>query len=213
MRLDPSHALLAAHLFEYIAVAVLAMTGALVAARKEMDIFGFILLGTVTGVGGGTLRDLLLGLPVFWVAEPTYIAVCALASAAIFFSAHFLSKSEHLLVRLDAFGLAAFTVRGVQKALEADAGLLVAIIMGVITATFGGIIRDILSAEVPLILRREIYVTAAFAGALLFVTLALAGMAGITAASAAFLATLAIRLLAVQYNWSLPVYRTDKKAN
>jgi uncharacterized membrane protein YeiH len=116
-----------------------------------------------------------------------------------------------LLLRLDAIGVAAFAVRGAEKAVEADAGLLVAVIMGVITATFGGIIRDILSGESPLILRKEIYVTAAFAGALTYVGLIAVNTATVIAGFAGFCVALLIRLLALQFNWSLPIYKPKKK--
>jgi uncharacterized membrane protein YeiH len=196
---------------DYAAVAVLALTGALIAAKKEMDIFGFILLGTVTGVGGGTIRDTLLDdLPVFWVKDPTYVSICIAASALTFFIAHYFTKSRAmLLLRLDAIGVAAFAVRGAEKAI--DAGFLVAVIMGVITATFGGIIRDILSGEIPLILRKEIYVTAAFAGAATYAGLLAAGLEPAFAGFTGFIVALAVRLLALQFNWSLPIYKPKSK--
>lgn len=184
------------------------MTGALVASRKQMDIFGFVLLGTVTGIGGGTVRDVMLGtLPVFWVKEPAYLVVCSVVSAIVFFTAHIPQSRYRLVLWLDAVGLALVAVIGAERGLASGAGPLVAITMGVITAVFGGIIRDILAAESPLILRREIYVTAAMAGAALFVALAGFGMPRAAALGAGFVATFVIRALAITYEWSLPPYR------
>lgn len=193
---------------EWCAVAVFAVTGALVASRKQMDIFGFVLLGTVTGIGGGTVRDLMLGsLPVFWVKEPANLVVCTVVSAVVFFTAHIPQSRYRLVLWLDAVGLALVAIIGAERGLAAGAGPLVAITMGVITAVFGGIIRDILAAESPLILRREIYVTAAMAGAALFVLLAGIGVSRAVALGAGFVVAFAIRALAITYEWSLPPYR------
>ena len=193
---------------EWASVAVFAVTGALVASRKQMDIFGFVLLGTVTGIGGGTVRDILLGtLPVFWVKEPIYLVVCTVVSAVVFFTAHIPQSRYRLVLWLDAVGLALVAVIGAERGLAAGGGPLVAVTMGVITAVFGGIIRDILAAESPLILRREIYVTAAMLGAALFVVLAGIGAPKSVGMAAGFAAALAIRALAIRFEWSLPPYR------
>ena len=128
------------------------VTGALVASRKQMDVVGFVMLGTVTGIGGGTLRDVLLGLPVFWVREPGYLITCALASVLVFFAAHIPQSRYRYLLWLDAVGLALFAVTGAEIAALAGAHFAVAVAMGVITATFGGIIRDLLGGESPVIL-------------------------------------------------------------
>ncbi|MGD9925270.1 MAG: trimeric intracellular cation channel family protein [Pseudorhodoplanes sp.] len=189
-------------------VAVFAVTGGLVASRKQMDIVGFALLATVTGIGGGTLRDLVLGVtPVFWVQQPVYIAVCVAVAAIVFFTAHIPESRYRLLLWLDAFGLSFFCVVGADKALAAGAGPFVAIVMGVITATFGGVVRDVLGGEIPVILRREIYATAALVGSGAFVAALVLGIPGVAAALLGFAACLAIRGLALQRGWSLPVYR------
>ena len=193
---------------DWFGVAIFAVTGALVASRKRMDIFGFILLGCVTGMGGGTLRDAMLGaLPVFWVREPIYLAICVAVSAATFFLAHIPESRYRVLLWLDAAGLALFCVVGADRALTAGASTFIAVAMGVVTATFGGVVRDILGGESPLILRREIYVTAALAGAAAFVGLLALGVPGAIAAVAGFAACFVIRALALHYGWSLPVYR------
>lgn len=195
-------------LLDLLGVAVFAVTGALTASRKQMDIVGFGLLATVTAIGGGTLRDLALGAqPVFWVREPIYVAVCIGVAVVVFFTAHIPESRFRLLLWLDALGLSFFCVAGADKAIEAGTGWFIAVVMGVITATFGGVVRDVLGGEIPVILRKEIYATAALAGAAVFVGLFAAGIAGGLAAFAGFAVCLTIRGLALQRGWSLPVYR------
>ncbi len=195
-------------ILDLFGVAVFAVTGALVASRKQMDIVGFALLATVTGIGGGTLRDLVLGMtPVFWVQQPVYIAVCVAVAIAAFFTAHVPESRYRLLLWLDALGLSFFCVVGAERALEGGGGAFIAIVMGVITATIGGVIRDVLGGEIPMILRKEIYATAALAGAAAFVVGAILGVPPTGAALAGFAICFAIRGLALQRGWSLPVYR------
>ena len=173
-----------------------------------MDIVGFALLAAATGIGGGTLRDILLGLtPVFWVGEPAYLAVCISVALILFFTAHIPQSRFNLLLWLDAVGLALFAVTGAERALDAGAGNLVAIAMGVITATFGGIIRDILGGETPIILSREIYVSAALLGAALFVLGAAAGLPRDAALVLGFASGFILRALALHRGWTLPRYR------
>ena len=193
---------------DWFGIAVFAATGALVASRKEMDVFGFALLATVTGVGGGTVRDLLLGrLPVFWVQEPAYILVCVIVAVILFFTAHLPDSRYRLLLWFDAIGLSLFAVVGADRALDVVSNPIVAVVMGVVTATFGGIIRDILGGEIPVLLRKEIYVTAALAGAAVYVGGRTFGIAEPNALLAGFLVCLAVRGLALWFGWSLPPYR------
>jgi uncharacterized membrane protein YeiH len=197
-----------AAMLDWFGIVVFATTGALVASRKQMDVVGFVLLGTATGIGGGTIRDVLLGtLPVFWVTEPIYLVSCVLVSSAAFFLAHIPQSRYALLLWFDAIGMALFAVTGAEKALLAGAAGVVAVAMGVITATFGGILRDVLGGENPVILRREIYVTAALAGAGVFVILADYGFSREVALISGFLIAAAIRSAALRWNWSLPRYR------
>jgi uncharacterized membrane protein YeiH len=176
-----------------------------------MDITGFILLGCVTGMGGGSLRDAMLGaLPVFWVREPVYFAICVFVSAATFFLAHIPESRYRVVLWLDAAGLALFCVVGADRALTAGASTFIAVAMGVMTATFGGVARDILGGESPLILRKEVYVTAALAGAVVFVGLKVLGTPDAIAAATGFAGCFIIRALALQHGWSLPVYRERK---
>ncbi len=193
---------------DWIGLIVFAATGALVASRKQMDIFGFALLATATGIGGGTLRDVLLGVtPVGWVQRPTPLIACVAVATLVFFTAHILQSRMRLLLWLDAAGLALFAVTGADLAMAAGAGALASVVMGVVTATFGGIIRDILGGETPVILSREIYVTAALVAAGVFVGCRLAGLPGSTALVAGFLTGFVLRGAALHWGWSLPRYR------
>jgi uncharacterized membrane protein YeiH len=192
-------------ILDLIGVAVFAISGALVASRKQMDLVGFVFLGTVTGIGGGTVRDLVLGqAPVFWVKEPAYLAVCVAASAFTFFAAHVPRSRLVLLIWLDAIGMALFAVLGAEKALIY--GPIVAAAMGMITAVMGGMIRDILGGESPVILRKEIYATAALLGAVVFL-LAINLVPREPALLAGFIVALALRGFALKKGWSLPIYK------
>jgi uncharacterized membrane protein YeiH len=197
----------ATSVLDWLGIIAFTVTGALVASRKQMDVVGFVVLGTVTGIGGGTLRDVLLGLPVFWVREPAYLIACALASVLVFFAAHIPQSRYRYLLWLDAIGLALFAVTGAEKAAHAGVDFTVAVAMGVITATFGGIVRDLLGGENPVILSREIYASAALAGAVSLVVLMAAGAPRELAVGAGFAIGLLIRAAALRYGWSLPRYR------
>jgi uncharacterized membrane protein YeiH len=193
---------------DWFGVVVFAISGALVASRKQMDLVGFALLGTATGIEGGTLRDLLLGrLPVFWVQEPAYLVTCLLVSCIVFFTAHIPSSRYKLLLWSDAIGLALFAVVGAEKALATGADPVVAVAMGVITATFGGMIRDVLGAEIPVVLSREIYVTAALLGAAVFTVSIIAGSPRELATGLGLLAGFSLRGAALYRGWSLPRYK------
>ena len=201
----------AAAALDWLGVIAFAVSGALVASRKQMDVVGFALLGTVTGIGGGTLRDVLLGQgAVFWVREPAYLVVCVAVSVVVFFTAHIPQSRYRVLLWFDAVGLALFAVTGAERALLAGAGPTVAIAMGVITATFGGIIRDVLGNESPVVLSREVYVTAALVGASLFVLLSAFGVGREAALGAGLAAGLVVRGIALQRGWSLPRYRVGE---
>lgn len=192
---------------DWIGIIAFTVTGALVASRKQMDVVGFVVLGTVTGIGGGTLRDVLLSLPVFWVGEPAYLITCGLVSVLVFFAARIPQSRYRYLLWLDAIGLAIFAVTGAEKAAHAGADFTVAVAMGVITATFGGIVRDLLGGESPVILSRDIYASAALAGAVIFIAVTAAGAPPEFAGAAGFVIGLSIRTAALRYGWSLPRYR------
>lgn len=194
-------------LLDWFGVIVFAVSGALVASRKRMDVVGFALFGGVTGVGGGTLRDVLLGeLPVFWVREPAYLVACVAVSAVVFFTAHIPQSRYRLLLWCDALGLSLFAVTGAERALLAGAGPVIAVAMGVVTATFGGIVRDVLGAESPVVLSREVNVTAALLGAMAFVGGSLF-LPREVAIGAGLAAGFVLRGAALHRGWSLPRYR------
>lgn len=199
---------LASTVLDWVTVAVFAVTGALVASRKQMDIFGFCLLGLVTGIGGGTLREVLLGTyPLFWVEQPYYVIVCVVVSVVVFFTAHIPQSRFTLLLWLDAVGISLVCVTGANHSLIAGTGPTVAVVMGAITATAGGMIRDVLGGDSPVILRREIYVTAAIIGASVFVLAEMAGAPHIAAMMLGGVVCFVIRGLALYYRWSLPAYK------
>ena len=194
--------------FDYAGVAVFAATGALAASRKQLDIIGFVFLAAITGTGGGTLRDLILGVPVFWTVNQDYILVCAAVAVIVYFTAHLLESRYKLLLWLDAIGLAAYCVFGAYKGLIVTGSATVAIVMGVMTATFGGIVRDIAAQEPSVLLRPEIYVTAALAGAATFTVLAILGLTMPLAAILGALAAFAVRGGALRFGWTFPPYRS-----
>jgi uncharacterized membrane protein YeiH len=193
---------------QYLGVGVFAASGALTASRKELDPFGFVLVAAATGIGGGTFRDVVLGrLPVFWVESPLHLGICAAIAIIAFFTAHRIESRFRALLWADAVGLGLFAVQGTETALAAGADPVVAVLLGMVTATFGGIIRDVLCAELPLMLRREIYATAAAAGALAYVLLVGAGTGRLAAAVVAFAIGFGIRAVALRWNLSLPAYK------
>ena len=196
---------------EMIGTAAFAISGAVGASRKNMDIFGFCVLALMPAVGGGTLRDLLLDRhPVFWVANPSYVIVALVAAVAVFLGVYKPGTRQRLLLWTDALGMALFAAMGTEISLGFGTGALVAVMLGVATAVTGGIIRDIMCGEVPLVLTKEIYATAAFVAGLVYVAVAYAGgtrtIAMITATAAGF----AVRGLAITYNWTLPPPRVRR---
>ncbi len=193
---------------DYAGVAVFAATGALSASRKQLDIIGFLFLAGVTGIGGGTFRDLILGVSVFWVVHPAYVIICAAAAVVVFFTAHLVESRYRLLLWLDAVGLSAYCVLGAAKGLAATGSPTVAVVTGMLTATFGGILRDLLAGEPSVLLRPEIYVTAAMAGAAVYTAATLAGFPLLAAALIAAATAFIVRGGALKYGWTFPPYRS-----
>lgn len=192
---------------DYLGVAVFAASGALVASRKQLDLIGFGLLATLAGIGGGTLRDLLIARPVFWVHDQGYLAACLLVALAVYLYCPFIAQRYRWVLGADALGLAAYGVLGADIALKAGVGPLVAIVMGVLTSTFGGIARDLIAGEPPVALQQEIHVTAALVAAAAFVGLTLAGVGALIAFPLCALAGFALRAGAILRGWELPRYR------
>lgn len=189
-----------------------AVSGALVASRKGLDFMGFMWLGAITGIGGGTVRDLILGVPIFWVQNPAFISVCLGAAFVMHFVAPLVESRYRALLWFDAFGLALVTAAGTAKAHELGASAVVAIAMGAVTGTVGGMIRDTLGQVPSVLLRHEIYITASALGAGLFVLLSLLDVERNVAMAASFLLTFVVRGLAIRYHWMLPVFRAAETA-
>jgi len=190
--------------FSYAGVALFAATGAMAAARRKHDVVTFVFFAVITGLGGGTLRDLLLGQPVFWVRDPVQLAIAAGTGVGVWLVG-FREKDQRLLNWPDAIGLSAFAVLGADKALALHVSPLVAAPMGVLTATAGGIIRDITAGEPSVLLNREIYITAALTSAAAYVV----GQPLIGADAASllgFAAGAGLRIAAILFGWTLPSY-------
>lgn len=185
--------------------AVFAITGCLSVRKKGLDLFGIVIIAMVTALGGGTIRDLVLGIrPVFWVTDPNYIYVAVVAAIFTFIGARFRLFPAQILLVADAFGLAVFTVLGIQTALQHEAPLAIAMLMGVISGTAGGMIRDALSGEIPLILRSEIYATASLCGAIVYVVVSQLLVLQDGAVILGILTTFVLRLAALHWKLALP---------
>lgn len=188
-----------------VGIGVFALSGALLAAEKKQTFVTFIFFAVVTGIGGGTVRDLLIGAPVFWVHENATLLICFAAAAAAWISPAGLWKGRALLW-FDAVGLAAYSSFGAAKGLAFGLAPLPAFGMGVLTGCLGGIIRDVLAGEPSILMRSELYVTAAALSAALLVGLVTAGVHGGLAGLVAALAGFALRGAAIWRGWSLPPY-------
>ena len=198
------------YFLDLLGTGVFAATGAMVAARRKLDVFGALVLAFVTAVGGGTIRDGILGsTPVFWVHDTAYLTVICMATALTLAGRAWWHKTRYIILLTDALGLGVFTVIGVEKALSYDVAPVVAVIMGVLTGAGGGAIRDVLAGRVPMVLRHEIYATAAILGGLLYVVMYDTGFArpivAVTCAGLVFV----LRLLAIYCNLSLPRVSAD----
>ena len=195
---------------DYASVFVFALTGALVASRAQLDVVGFIFVAALTAVGGGTVRDVLLNRDtVFWVADPSFIGVAALAALIVFFTAHLLESRYRSIVWFDALALAVAVPAGVGVALSMGAPWPVILIMGISTGCFGGLLRDVVCNEVPLVLKQgELYVTCALVGAGGAVLALLAGLPQGLALLVCGAATFALRAGSIAFGWRLPVYKS-----
>jgi uncharacterized membrane protein YeiH len=191
---------------DYFGIAVFAISGALVAAQRKSDFVTFIFFAVVTGVGGGTMRDLLIGAPVFWVNTNATLLICMGAALAAW-----MIRSRWIAARallwFDAAGLAAYSAYGAAKALGFGVAPVPAFVMGVLTACAGGILRDVLANQPSILLRHEIYITAAALASGLFVALTLGGLPNLIAAPLAALAGFTLRGLAITRGLSLPAYK------
>lgn len=190
-------------------IAVFAASGALAGAKLRQTLVTFAFFALVTGVGGGTVRDLLIGAPIFWVQDWRFAATC-MATAGLVWLTPTSFWNERALDWFDAVGIAIYSVFGAWKSLSLGVPLLPAMMMGVITACVGGIIRDVLAGEPSILLKPEIYVTAAALASGLFVLLLWAGLPLLVAASVSAVGGFALRAMAIWKGWAIPAYRAQK---
>ena len=192
---------------DLLGVAVFAISGALAAMRLGLDLFGVVVLAAVTAIGGGTLRDVLTDRhPVFWIADPRCLYVILAAAAVAVVGAPTLVNERVPFLVADALGLSLFAISGAQTIEERKPPWIVTILMGTMTGVAGGVIRDVLSGIVPMLLRRDIYATAAIAGVFLYLLIQRLGLARTWASIIAMIFIVALRLLSVAFNWQLPVF-------
>jgi uncharacterized membrane protein YeiH len=196
------------YLLDLMGVAVFAVSGALAAGRTGLDLLGVIVIAALTAVGGGTLRDLLLHRhPIFWITDATYLTVIlASALVTVGYVQVWPPPREALLVA-DALGLALFALSGAQVAEAAQRPSIIVVLMGTMTGVAGGVLRDVITAQIPLILRRDIYATAAIGGVALYLLLQACGLTRSWAFGAGIVMVVVLRLLAILWNWHLPIFR------
>jgi uncharacterized membrane protein YeiH len=194
------------YVFDLMGVAVFAVSGALAASRRALDLFGIVVVAAITAIGGGTLRDLLLDRhPIFWMVDPNYLTVtCAAALLTVVYVRYRPAPRRALLVA-DALGLALFAISGARIAEGSGLGPVIVILLGTMTGVAGGILRDVLSAQVPLILQRDIYATAAVAGISVYLLLQWLGVPRPVPSAAGMLSVVVLRLLAIERGMHLPV--------
>jgi uncharacterized membrane protein YeiH len=198
------------YFLDLLGTAAFAASGALAGVQRRMDLLGVVVLGLVTAVGGGTIRDVLLGaVPPFCFTDENYLYLSIVVGLLVFYFHHSLDFLHKPLLYFDALGLATFLVIGTGKALKYEAGFLVAVMMGVMTATAGGVVRDVLSDQVPFILQKEIYATACIFGGILYWFLYQFGLNESLIAVVSALFVFVIRVIAIQRHWSLPVAKID----
>ncbi|MEN6543280.1 trimeric intracellular cation channel family protein [Parvibaculum sp.] len=195
---------------QFIGVAAFAVSGALVAGEREMDWFGVVVLGVIVAVGGGTIRDMMLGAtPVFWIVSSWYVVVASVFALATIPLMKWGIDVRRPMLIADAIGLAVFAILGTRKALDMGISGPVAVIMGVVTGVFGGLIRDVLANRTPIILKREVYALAALVGAALFVVLREFDLPASVNLWTSMVTVLAIRLAALAMRWSIPTFRIE----
>ena len=201
------------HYLFMMGIGVEAISGAIAAGRKKMDFFGVMLIACITALGGGTVRDVLFNTyPLTWVTHPDYLlytSICALLTIVI---AHSLARVMKLFLILDALGLSVFVILGTQKVLEHGMSPSVAIISGMVTGICGGMLRDILCNDIPLVLRKELYAVIALAGALLYILLAKAHVPNDINVLITFVTIFTTRLIAIFFHIEMPIFDYDNRA-
>lgn len=200
------------YVFDLIGVAVFAVSGALAASRKGLDLFGVLVFAAITAVGGGTLRDVLLDRhPIFWMLDPSYLGVTSGAALLTVVYLHRRPAPGRALLVADALGLALFAISGARIAEAAGHSPIIVVLLGTITGVAGGVLRDVLGAQVPLILRRDIYATAAVAGISVYLLLQSLGVPQPTACVVGIVSVVALRLLAIVRGLGLPSIRLPEE--
>ncbi|MDX5358221.1 MAG: trimeric intracellular cation channel family protein [Rhodobacterales bacterium] len=201
-------------LLDMAAVFVFALTGGLAASRAQLDAVGFIFIASLTAVGGGTVRDLLLDRTVLWVADPRYLGLTTFAALVVFFTAHLLESRIRALTWLDALALAVAVPAGVGIALQQGQPWPIVLVAGVVTGAMGGLMRDVVCNEVPLVLKKgELYATCALAGGIAALAAPYAGVPQPLALLACAVVTFALRAGSLAFGWSLPAYRPRPPRN
>ncbi|MCH8569401.1 MAG: trimeric intracellular cation channel family protein [Balneolales bacterium] len=189
-------------------IGVFAISGALAAGRKSLDWLGVFVIAVVTAIGGGTIRDLLLGRgPVFWIQDPIYLYVIFFFALITLFYSRFNKPPLRILLIADAFGLAIFAILGASIAESAGVSWINVIILGTITGVAGGIIRDVITNEIPLILRRDFYASAAIFGIFMYLMLKHLGLEQVSASVVGIASTASLRLAAIIYGLRLPIFQ------
>ena len=196
-------------IIEIIGTIAFAISGIRLAAYKKFDLFGAFIVGLVTATGGGTLRDILLNLPVFWLSTPLYLYLTAISLLIVIVFRRHLVSHDRLLFSFDAIGLALFVVIGMQKTLESGYDMWAAIAMGTVTGSFGGVVRDILINEEPLFFRKDIYATACIAGGLVYWLAQYLGAPVIWQQLGCAITVIGLRVCALRYNWARPVLNDE----
>ncbi|MDE5842234.1 MAG: trimeric intracellular cation channel family protein [Muribaculaceae bacterium] len=192
-------------IIELVGTIAFAISGIRLAAYKRFDIFGAYTIGLVTATGGGTLRDVMLNLPVFWLQTPVYLAVTAISLIIVVIFRNVLVSHNRILFSFDAIGLALFVVIGVQKTLAVGYPMWGAVVMGTITGAFGGVVRDILINEEPLFFRKDIYATACLAGGFIYWLCMMLGTPPYVQQLACAVTVIGLRICALKFNWALPI--------
>lgn len=198
------------HAIYLVAIAAEAASGALMGMRRRMDLFGLCVVGTVTALGGGSIRDMILGnYPLGWVANPEYLAFTIGAAVAAALLARRLQRLKTAFLVMDALGLVAFTVIGCNVAAATNANPAVVVLMGMITGAFGGLLRDLLCNQVPLVLRRDLYATVSLVTGVLYMGLLHVEVGQEVATAVATGVGFSFRLLAIRYSFALPILEAD----
>lgn len=199
------------YLFDLFGVGVFAISGALAAGRKSLDLLGVVIIAVVTAVGGGTTRDVLLDRhPIFWIADPIYLYVIITSALLTIWFTRYQDPPEKALFVADAFGLAVFTIIGAQITQAIITNPIIVVIMAAITGTLGGLIRDVLTNEIPLIMRRDIYATAALAGATIYLLVQFTPLSSTINIILSIAVIIGLRLAAIQWKWHLPRFKLEE---